>query len=176
MRIAIVRGDRGSGKTSACLRLLDEARTRGYSAGGVICPGVFDAHGVKAGCHALDAGSGASLTLGSRARNLGGPAWKAWSFSAEGFAFANRAVRDSLARADRITFLDEIGPLELERSEGFLPSLLALERSRADNRLTQSVAVVVARSELCGALADRLEPVYILNPDELGLQILFSVA
>jgi len=129
MRIILLSGERGAGKTTALARLVEAARDSGLRPGGVLQPGVFDGEGAKTGSTWLDAASGASGAFGSKLQALGGPSWKDWSFSAEGLEGANRAVLDALARADAPVVVDELGPLELRAGSGLAPALRALERA-----------------------------------------------
>ncbi len=127
MRIVLLSGDRGAGKTTALARFADAARDAGLRPGGVLQPGVFAADGSKSGSTWLDPASGASGEFGSNARELGGPSWMAWSFSASGLEAANRAVLDALGRGADPVLVDEIGPLELRAGSGLSPALRALE-------------------------------------------------
>ncbi|MBP7095044.1 MAG: DUF2478 domain-containing protein [Spirochaetia bacterium] len=127
MRIVLLSGDRGAGKTTALARFADAARDAGLRPGGVLQPGVFAADGSKSGSTWLDPASGASGEFGSNARELGGPSWMAWSFSVAGLEAANRAVLDALGRGADPVLVDEIGPLELRAGSGLSPALRALE-------------------------------------------------
>jgi hypothetical protein len=51
----------------------------------------------------------------------GGPRWKAWSFSEEGFLRANGAVLDALEWGTGLVLIDEIGPVEWELGAGSNP-------------------------------------------------------
>lgn len=127
MRIVLLSGDRGAGKTTALARFADAARDAGLRPGGVLQPGVFAADGSKSGSTWLDPASGASGEFGSNARELGGPSWMAWSFSVAGLEAANRAVLDALGHGADPVLVDEIGPLELRAGSGLSPALRALE-------------------------------------------------
>jgi GTPase SAR1 family protein len=142
--ICLVSGDRGSGKTSLCLRLLKELQALSIAAGGIICPGIFDTEMKKTGCLACDCGFTAQAAwpkqvplspgidwqapkddrtglrlLGSNRQELVGPSWRHWSFCDSTFTWANQLIIDSLGRSGDITFMDEIGPLETELKAGF---------------------------------------------------------
>jgi len=168
MRIVLLSGDRGAGKTTALARFADAARDAGLRPGGVLQPGVFAADGSKSGSTWLDPASGASGEFGSNARELGGPSWMAWSFSASGLEAANRAVLDALGRGADPVLVDEIGPLELRAGSGLSPALRALEAgagARAGTDLEspkgtdpgRPLAVVAVRSALAAELAERLK-------------------
>jgi len=147
--IWLLYGERGSGKTSLCLQLARHpafanaqapaGRRSGHSAGGALCPGIFDASGEKQGCVLLDCRQAGSLRynnshpdcsslplLGSRQKNLAGPRWRVWSFDAAVFSLGNQAILESLHHPDELTIIDEIGPLETELQQGFQPAFLAV--------------------------------------------------
>ncbi len=160
-------GERGAGKTTLCERLAGEARARGVPAGGVVCPGIFGPDGAKLGCRARDVRTGEEWELGSRDRGLGGPRWKGWSFSAEGFRRANRAISEALALpAGGLVFLDEVGPVELKLRGGLEPSLGSLDRLISRSEPPAFRTVLVVRPELLpllearypGAVVARIEP------------------
>jgi len=130
-RILLLTGDRGAGKSTLCGLLAAEAERRGISAGGIACPAVFGPDGAKIGCRVRDLASGEERELGSTARELGGPRWKGWSFSREGFEAANRAVLAALDRGAGLVILDEVGPVELRLGSGLEPSLRALDQRLA---------------------------------------------
>jgi len=151
-RVLLLTGERGSGKSTLCEFLAGEARRRGYSAGGLACPPVFGPGGDKIGCRARDLASGEERELGSTVRDLGGPRWKGWSFSEEGFEQANRAIRSALESGLRLVVLDEVGPVELRLGAGLEPSLRALDRRIAE----------AGRSGLNGGRQDSAGPLVIL--------------
>ncbi|MCX7023549.1 MAG: hypothetical protein NT080_02885 [Spirochaetes bacterium] len=176
MKAIIIRGDRGSGKTKACMKILEEARQRGFRAGGVICPSILAPDGTKTGCLALDAATGMTVELGSNRKAFPGPGWKRWSFSDEGFAFANAAVGSALLRADRIVFLDEIGPIELETSRGLIPSLRLLEAAIRNSWFETAVAVVPVRPELVESVGKRLGSSPVLDAARADLDAIIADA
>jgi len=153
--VLILSGDRASGKSTLCERLAKEARTRGISAGGVVCPGIFDAEGVKSGCRARDIRSGEEWELGSRERDLGGPRWKNWSFSKEGFRKANRALVGALDFDRELIVVDEIGPVELTRGAGLYPFLRQLDARLEFGSAAESRIILIVRPELSNLLAQR---------------------
>ena len=130
--ILLLTGDRGAGKSTLCERLAEEAQRLGIPAGGVACPAVFGPDGAKIGCRVRNLATGEERELGSTARDLGGPRWKGWSFSREGFKAANRAVLAALERGAGLVILDEVGPVELRLGAGLEPSLQALDRMSAE--------------------------------------------
>lgn len=158
-RGVLLTGDRGAGKSTICERLAGEARARGVAVGGVVCPAVFGPDGVKTGCRVRDLATGEEWELGSTLRDLGGPRWKGWSFSEEGFEAANRAVRAALEGGAGLVILDEIGPVELRLGAGLEPALRDLEeRIPGGSRCgpeTGPLVVLVVRPELLAEVSAR---------------------
>ncbi len=146
-RVAILTGESGCGKTTACGALAHRARARALSCAGLVCPGRFEGDR-KVGIDVVDVRSGerlplASLTGGPDSIRLG-----PWHFDPAAISWA----RASLAEACPcdILVVDEIGPLEMERAEGW-PEALHLVRA-GDYR----AAVVVVRPSLVGAVCAAL--------------------
>lgn len=164
-RVLLLSGDRAVGKSTLCERLAREARERSIPTGGIVCPGVFDRNGEKTGCRARDVRTGQEWPLGSRERDLGGPRWKAWSFSEEGFLRANGAVLDALERGTGLVLIDEIGPVEWELGAGLQPSLRRLDSLLGSDTVRGPapethpgpgiLVILVVRPELRAALSAR---------------------
>lgn len=169
VRVLLLTGDRGSGKSTLCERLAGEARRLGVSAGGAACPAVFGPEGEKIGCRIRDLASGEERELGSTIRDLGGSRWKGWSFSDEGFEAANRAVRSALESGLRLVVLDEIGPVELRLGAGLEPSLRFLDGLLARDRgrlcPAETIVVLVVRPELAEELSARYPGAEFLRID-----------
>ncbi len=139
-RAAILTGERGVGKTTLCLELA----TGRPEFAGIVSPPVFDFAGTKLGFSALCLETGERWDLGRSDADLGGPRYGKYSFSAEGFARAIGCLEHALHLPDRIVVLDEIGPLEMQRHEGFAPILPLLNEA--------SRLLLVTRPELSAAL------------------------
>jgi nucleoside-triphosphatase len=142
--IAILTGGVGSGKTTACQRLVDLARREGLRVGGVLELALFDDAGRKVGIRALHLASGESRLLAHISRELDGPSTDQYSFDAEALAWVRRAVER--ASPCDLLIVDEIGPLELRREEELVAAVRDLSPGRAQNLL------LVVRA----ALAERL--------------------
>ncbi len=158
--LILVTGLTGSGKTTWCARLADEAAARGLRVAGLLSPAVFVAGG-KAAIDVVD------LVTGERHRLAdlrGGGAHLLtvgqWQFYPEVIAWANRALRD-LPDPD-LLIIDELGPLEFGRHNGFLAALALL-----DARHHRAACVVVRHSLLSQARArwPWHGPVINLSPD-----------
>lgn len=144
---------RGAGKSTLCRRLVEAARRRGVDVAGVFSPGVFapDAAGhlarvaievehIRAGQRRLLATTspqaGFDLVMGR------------WWFNPDTARWADQALAESCP-CD-LLIVDEIGPLELTRDEGWLNGLRALQSE------AYRLGVVVVRPELRGPAAARL--------------------
>ncbi|GAB4476187.1 MAG: NTPase [Anaerolineae bacterium] len=144
--LILVTGLSGSGKTTWCARLAEEATARGLRVAGLLCPAVFTAEG-KAAIDVVD------LITGERRRlaDLRGvethlPTVGEWQFYPEVIAWANHALRD-LPNPD-LLIIDELGPLEFKHHDGFLTALSLL-----DARHHRAACVVVRHSLLSQARA-----------------------
>ncbi len=150
--VTIVTGERGIGKTSFLLREITALRKIG-SVGGILTPGNFGNQHEKTGFNALDVSTGSQWLLGSIDTNLKGPVFGPFSFSSEGFARAVASCTAALLRQDDFIFLDEIGPLELERDEGFAPVFPLLPQASGKSSLC-----IVVRPSLITQVVQRIFP------------------
>jgi nucleoside-triphosphatase THEP1 len=108
------------------LRLLEELRGTGLKIGGVVSPPVFNDGDEKIGFQGEDILTGEQWDLGRSNGSLDGPRLGPWSFSNEGFRLGISAIRGAINSRVDLVVLDEIGPLELIRGEGYaeiLPEL-----------------------------------------------------
>jgi nucleoside-triphosphatase THEP1 len=122
----LLTGTRGVGKTTVCQAMADLARAEGRAVGGVLTPLVLDSDGVKAGFEAHNLANGERWLLAHMQRPLDGPRVGAYVFDSSGLAGAIAAIRAAMTNGVDLLFLDEVGPLELERGEGFAPLLKEL--------------------------------------------------
>jgi nucleoside-triphosphatase len=147
--LIIVTGDRGAGKTTFCTRLIELARSRGRSIGGVLSPAVFE-QGEKIGIDTIDLRTRERRRLADRFDPPhSGPNTQRWSFHADMIEWGN-TVLQSATPCD-VLIVDELGTLEFDRGEGWLAGLNAI--GAGDYRL----GVVVIRPELL-AVAQRRWP------------------
>ncbi len=149
--IIFLTGDRGSGKTAVCQRLVYQARAAGWDVAGLLSPAVFDG-GLKVAIDAVDLRSGERRRLAhvrTAATPLEEVCTPTWCFNAATIAWGNQV----LARATPCDLLivDELGTLELERDQGWTDGIAAVNT----NRYLQ--AWVVVRRELL-AMAQQLWP------------------
>jgi nucleoside-triphosphatase THEP1 len=139
MSLALLIGDRHSGKTSMCRRLADALRGHGLSVGGIIAPAVHEGDRCIA-YEVVDLATGRSVsiatTVGPGVQQTG-----RFHFLAEGLAFGKAAIEQAVSRSDDLIFVDEVGPLELtgggwceqvDKLAGRrVPALLTVRRSLA---------------------------------------------
>jgi nucleoside-triphosphatase THEP1 len=139
-RILILTGDFGAGKTTVCRRLAESARKRGVHAAGVISPALFE-DGEKTGINALDIQTGETRSLAVlRQTARSSLETGRWSFFPRSMEWANRVLRNACPCT--LLIIDELGPLELERRQGWTAGIDALD-SRA-----YEAAVAVIRPAL----------------------------
>ena len=113
--VVILTGDRGVGKSTVCHKALTIAQARGY-----VCGGVVTTSHPNSARQVLNARTGQTrwLTLEPGRSNANGAvAQGRFRFDAETMAWGNAI----LARATPcdLLFVDELGPLEVERAQGW---------------------------------------------------------
>jgi nucleoside-triphosphatase THEP1 len=113
-RIIILSGERGAGKTTVCRKTVALAQAQGYTCGGVLTLShpndvrdVLDVHSGRTRRLTLESNMNSTATVMGRFR-----------FDPETLAWAN----DVLARGAstcHLLVVDELGPLEIERGQGW---------------------------------------------------------
>ena len=131
----------------------------------------------KVGFEAVDVGSGERWPLARTDAELGGPQVGPYSFDPAALASALRVLRraatlrqaqDTAAGCD-LLMVDEIGPLELERGEGFAPILDLLPVEGPTHTL------IVVRPALLDQLLLRLRETVRLGSPEPSFATLWQV-
>jgi len=141
----ILTGEIGSGKTSFCQHLVKGARQAGLDLGGLISPGVFE-EGTKKAILAVDLQLDRSRKLAIlRGDQAGSLATKRWRFDPEVVAWGNRVLIKSVP-CDLLV-VDELGPLEFERGEGWVEGLRVLDEGEFDTALVVIRPSLVARAQ-----------------------------
>lgn len=139
-QLFMLTGERGVGKTTFCKALASHARQNGWRVGGIITPVIF-AGNEKVGILAENLDSGETHPLASLAQNapfdmsLG-----KWYFDRSVIDWGNQVIHDSLP-CD-LLIIDEYGPLELLRHEGWWTSVDVF------NSHAYRAGLVVVRPEL----------------------------
>lgn len=121
--ITIITGSRGIGKTTLLLKLIEELKNKRTHPSGIMTPAVYNKDNNKVGFYALNVANGEQWELGRSDKLLSGPSYGSFSFSETGFIRANEIIEKVLTEGSADVFLDEIGPLELEKGYGFYPIL-----------------------------------------------------
>ncbi len=161
--VVLLTGPRGSGKTTACGALVAEMRGAGRRVGGVVCPARFR-DGAKVGIDVVEVAGGLRRLLAVRAgdatardegqgREL---ALGAWSFDREALAWADEALAATSPLCDLVV-VDELGPLELLRGEGFSAALDLIDTA-------SGLVVAVVREELLGVALERWPLALVTTP------------
>jgi nucleoside-triphosphatase len=137
--LTILSGLPGAGKSTWCLRLVEEAKARGLVVGGLLSPAVYH-KGRKVGIDLMDVVSGERRRLAVRHDAAqGGIKTDSWVLDPGTLAWGNRRLLASPAWD--LAILDELGPLELERGGGFQAALRIIE----SRQFPLTVAVVRPR-------------------------------
>jgi nucleoside-triphosphatase THEP1 len=157
--ITLITGARGSGKTSLCQQRADAARAAGLDVAGILSPALFEG-GAKVGIAALDLRTGERRLLARRRQpgdsdTPGGPQTEGWRFDPTALAWADAVL--STATPCDLLVVDELGPLELERNEGWTAALTALDGGH------YRAALVVVRYELLPVARSRWPGATVLD-------------
>jgi nucleoside-triphosphatase THEP1 len=145
--ITLLSGERGCGKTTACLRVIEAAQAAGVDVRGLVTPGRYAADGTRIAIDLVDPASGARWPLATRIvpKPVGG---RQWRFQPEALARGSALLQAS--RDCDLLVIDEIGPLELEEGGGWVDALEILQAGRYRQ------ALVVIRPSLRDVLIARL--------------------
>lgn len=150
MKIILLSAERGAGKTTACLRLVELARGAGRAAGGIVAPARYDAAGTKVGIDVVDVSRCERRSLAVVERDAVRATVGQYRFDP---AVETWALEVLLAAVDRpldVAIIDEIGPLELFQGKGYAPVLERLPCARCHS------AVILVRPSLAETLAAHL--------------------
>jgi len=127
-KIIILSAEKGSGKTTALIRLLEKLKTLNLHTRGVLSPPV-EVNGNKAAIDLMDANTGLRKRLAVPATEENPePSGLHWRFDSGTLDWGNRLLADAVP-CD-ILFVDELGPLEFYRGEGLMKGFFALDSRR----------------------------------------------
>lgn len=130
--LVLLTGVSGSGKTTWCTSLVEQARSRGLNPAGIISPAVFES-GIKTGIDLLDIQSGERRLLATRkepVRSHAAPIRSTlnWQFNEDTLAWGNHLL-ESLPQSD-ILIMDELGPLEFLENKGLVNGLKLIDQQQ----------------------------------------------
>ncbi len=148
-KIVILTGDVGSGKTTSCRQLAARARLQGTDCAGIVCPARFDG-ARKVGIDLLNLKTGECRRLADVDNQPCDVRTDRYRFHTEALAWG--AATLEVACPCELLIVDEIGPLELIRGQGWVNALAVLRAGQFE------LAVVVVRPSLIntfvGAMAN----------------------
>jgi nucleoside-triphosphatase THEP1 len=154
-KIWLVTGDRQAGKTTLCQEWVELARRAGWTTAGVLSLGEFEGD-LKTAIQVEDLRTGERRLLASRkAAACQGPMLGTWQFCEATLAWADECLQD--ASPCDLLVVDELGPLEFERGEGWQSGFTAIEAG------VYRQALVVIRPEYLQAARQRWEGARVLR-------------
>jgi len=161
--LLLLTGGRGAGKTSLLQKLVASAKRARWTVCGLLSPARLE-NGQRTGIYVMDVLSGTRRLLASRiVGELNGPQIGPWTFDGEGFAWGNALLKH--APSSNLFVLDELGPLEFDRQQGWTAAFDLLAKPTACR-----LAIVVVRPEYVETFLQRYpraETVTIQNPAEI---------
>jgi len=122
-----ITGRVGVGKTTVCQRVVDLVRERDYAVSGILTPAEYGQDGSKTGISIVDLQTGTQRTLARIGQDLGGPQIGHYSFDPDALAWGCEVLDRASAGGCDLFVVDEIGPLELVKGQGFVRALAVLE-------------------------------------------------
>lgn len=147
----LLTGKSSAGKTTACWKALPGLRATGVKVAGFISPPLLDATGRKTGIEMVDLTSGEHRTFARVVAADEEATIGVYRLVDGAIEWAREVLAAALVADHDWLVVDEIGPLELERGEGFVFALAPLaDPVRVPN------AIVLVRAALADRLADRL--------------------
>lgn len=154
-QVVVITGEIESGKTSLCRELDRLARLDGIKSAGLISPAVFEA-GSKTAIDVQDLTSGERRRLADlRERISTGLETRRWSFHPDAVAWGNQILQR--ACPCDLLIIDELGPLEFNRAEGWISALEIVDQGQFQT------ALLVIRPDLVGAASRRWQVTRILD-------------
>ncbi len=157
-KIIILTGDIQSGKTSLCQELAQKAKEEGIQLAGLLSPGVFE-EGKKTGIDVINLKNWEQRHLAVlKEKDQTELETRRWSFFPEIIQWGNQALINAVP-CDLLV-VDELGPLEFNRGEGWISGLAAV-----DSGSYQS-ALVVIRPSLLKMAGQRWEISQVIDLDD----------
>ena len=144
----ILTGEKQTGKTTFCIKILGSAKTAGLDVAGIISPPVFE-NGLKAGIDAMDPRTNERRHLAipvQTDRNITTTGLK-WEFDPGVLEWGNQVIGRSTP-CD-LLLIDELGPLEFLHNQGWQAGFDAIGSRK------YRLAIVVIRPSLVDAAKSR---------------------
>lgn len=138
-KITLITGQLERGKTTLCRHLVVKSRAAGLKVRGVLSPAVFEGDW-KIGIDLIDLTGHEKRRLAYRDRYTGGPHTERWHFLPETLHWGNQILGEAVP-CD-VLVVDELGPLELTRGEGWWEGIRAVDSGQ------YRLALVVIRPSL----------------------------
>jgi len=168
----IVHGTISSGKTRTCLELVERARAKGITVGGILSLRVYQDEELI-GYDGLDLASGNTFPLARLRAMVDGPDWFVfgsliYAFSVPGFECANNILIRSAETLSlsSVIFVDEFGRLE---KEGF--GIYSGASRVAEKLRSGGVAVFACRTDLVDVVEaltrGKAQAIFRFEPDNL---------
>ena len=155
-RVILLSGAKGVGKSTLAARVAAMARAAGWRVGGVLSPPELSAEGEKVGIWLEDAASGERRRLAESTRLRQGAAVETTHWSFDDAVLEWGAALIAAATPCDLLLVDELGPLELERGQGWTVAFDVLRGGGLEPRAGYRCALVVIRAPLVAALEARL--------------------
>jgi nucleoside-triphosphatase THEP1 len=135
-KLTLITGPIGSGKSAWCYIFFEKSHANGLKIGGVLSRPIFR-EGHKIGIDLMDLITGQIKRLANlRTAESKGLMTRRWEFDLQTMNWANQVLRN-LPPCD-IVIIDELGPLEFSRDEGFQEGMHIVD----DKRFPEIYAVV----------------------------------
>lgn len=122
-KLVVITGESGSGKTTACRRLIQYLRQKGRDVAGVITEASYqDQH--KQALLVEDVFTQTRQPLAEILPVTDGPGTGKWHFHLSGVEWGNEIIQQ--AATHEYLIIDELGPLELQQQKGWVNGIQAL--------------------------------------------------
>ena len=159
--IILLTGELQSGKTNLCLDIYQLAQEARIRVGGVISPAVFEGD-KKTAIDVLDLISGTRKRLAElRTSHQADLETQRWSFDSEVVDWGNKMLEEAVP-CD-LLMIDELGPLEFQRGEGWMNGFAVIESG------DYSTALIVVRPSLIDEAARLWQVSRIIDLDQTTL-------
>lgn len=160
-KIFLLSGEFQTGKTNLCLDIYQLAQEARVLVGGVISPAVFEGD-KKTAIDVLDLKSGTRKRLAElRTSHQTDLETQRWSFDSEVVDWGNKMLEEAVP-CD-LLMIDELGPLEFQRGEGWVNGFDVIENGE------YSTALIVVRPSLIDEAARLWQVSRIIDLDQVTL-------